>query len=165
MAGQHADADNLFPHSGHDHQQCVEQAMAEAEALCSAQSARLTPLRARVLELIWQSHKPLGAYAILEMLSQEGRAPAPPTVYRALEFLLKYGLVHRIASLNAYAGCSRPGHAGSGQFLICSDCGTVAELSSAGISAAIEAAAEAEAFTADLHTVEITGLCPHCRAA
>ena len=139
--------------------------MAEAQALCSARAARFTPLRARVLELIWQSHKPLGAYAILDMLSNEGRSPAPPTVYRALEFLLKHGLVHRIASLNAYAGCRRPGHSGSGQFLICTRCGNVAELSNAKVTAAIEAAAAAETFKAELHTVEITGVCLHCRAA
>jgi len=156
--------DVLFPQSGHDHDRCVKDAMAEAVALCTSQQARLTPLRSRVLEIIWQSHKPLGAYAILDKLAQEGRSPAPPTVYRALEFLLKYGLVHRIASLNAFTGCRHPGHVGAGQFLICHACGTAAELSSTEISAAIETVASKEDFTADKHTVEITGLCPHCRA-
>ena len=165
MSDEQAHANALFPDSGHDHGHCVRQAMEEAQALCRDRSARLTPLRARVLELIWQSHKPLGAYAILDMLAQEGRRPAPPTVYRALEFLLKYGLVHRIASLNAYTGCNAPGHSATGQFLICRECGTVAELSNSRISTAIEAAAEAEAFSTDQHTVEITGICPHCKAA
>ena len=91
----------------HDHSRCVSHALAEAEAICARQGLRLTALRKRVLELVWASHKPLGAYDILGVLSDEdGRRAAPPTVYRALDFLLENGLVHRIASLNAFVGCS-----------------------------------------------------------
>ena len=94
----------------HDHSRCVAEALAEAEALCAKQGTRLTTLRKRVLELVWASHKPLGAYDILGVLSEEdGRRAAPPTVYRALDFLLENGLVHRIASLNAFIGCVHPG--------------------------------------------------------
>ena len=82
----------------HDHSRCVSHALAEAEAICARQGLRLTTLRKRVLELVWASHKPLGAYDILGVLSEEdGRRAAPPTVYRALDFLLENGLVHRIA--------------------------------------------------------------------
>jgi len=84
----------------HDHDHCVSHALAEADSLCARQGVRLTALRKRVLELVWQSHRPLGAYDILAVLSeQDGRRAAPPTVYRALDFLLENGLVHRIASL------------------------------------------------------------------
>ncbi|NAT18288.1 Fur family transcriptional regulator, partial [Pseudomonas syringae pv. actinidifoliorum] len=94
----------------HDHSHCVHSALAEAETLCTQQGLRLTTLRRRVLELVWQSHKPLGAYDILAVLSEEdGRRAAPPTVYRALDFSSwKNGLVHRIASLNAFTGCNHP---------------------------------------------------------
>ena len=96
----------------HDHSHCVTHALGEAESLCTKSGVRLTDLRRRVLELVWQSHKPLGAYDILAVLSeQDGRRAAPPTVYRALDFLLENGLVHRIASLNAFIGCNHPGHA------------------------------------------------------
>ena len=89
----------------HDHAHCVAGALAEADALCARLGVRLTELRRRVLELVWQSHKPLGAYDILAVLSeQDGRRAAPPTVYRALDFLLENSLVHRIASLNAFTG-------------------------------------------------------------
>ena len=54
---------------------------------------------------------------------QDGRRAAPPTVYRALDFLLENGLVHRISSLNAFVGCSLPGKPHAGQFLLCSGCG------------------------------------------
>ena len=103
---------SVHVHSGrflsdeHDHRRCVANALDDAEAVCAERGARLTPVRRRVLEIIWQSHRPLGAYAILEVLSGEGHSPAPPTVYRALEFLLTHGLVHRLSSLNAFIGCS-----------------------------------------------------------
>lgn len=149
----------------HDHRHCLATALQDAKTVCVERGARLTPVRRRVLEIIWQSHRPLGAYAILEVLSGEGHSPAPPTVYRALEFLLTHGLVHRLSSLNAFIGCTRPGHPGAGQFLLCTACGTAAELNDPGIERAIECSAEAEGFTSQVHTVEISGLCPHCRGA
>ena len=154
-----------FPSDEHDHRRCVANALDDAQAVCAERGARLTPVRRRVLEIIWQSHRPLGAYAILEVLSGEGHSPAPPTVYRALEFLLTHGLVHRLSSLNAFIGCHRPGHPGAGQFLLCTACGTAAELNDTGIERAIERSSSAEGFTSHVHTVEISGLCPHCRDA
>ena len=149
----------------HDHRHCVANALVDAKTVCSRSGARFTPVRQRVLEIIWQSHRPLGAYAILEVLSGEGHSPAPPTVYRALEFLLTHGLVHRLSSLNAFIGCTRPGHPGAGQFLLCTTCGSAAELNDSAIERAIERSAAAEGFTSQVHTVEISGLCPHCRGA
>ena len=152
-----------FPPRGHDHEHCIEQAMVDAEQICQSRRARLTPLRKRILEIIWQSHRPLGAYDILEVLSRDGRSAAPPTVYRGLEFLLEHGLVHRIASLNAFVGCSRPGHAGPGQFLICEGCGTAAEVNDDRLETAIGNTAQSAGFSASGHTVEISGRCPNCR--
>lgn len=155
-------SDKAFPSKGHDHANCIQQAMGDAAAICVSRGARLTPLRKRVLEIIWQSHRPLGAYDILEVLRRDGRSAAPPTVYRGLEFLLEQGLVHRIASLNAFVGCSRPGHAGPGQFLICEACGIAAEVNDRRLEAAIGDTAESEGFSASGHTVEISGRCPNC---
>ena len=154
-----------FPSHEHDHRHCVASALDDAKAVCSERGARLTPVRQRVLEIIWQSHRPLGAYAILDVLSGEGHSPAPPTVYRALEFLLMHGLVHRLSSLNAFIGCAHPGHPGAGQFLLCTHCGAAAELNDAAVERAIERSAAAEGFTSQVHTVEISGICPHCREA
>lgn len=149
----------------HDHSRCVSQALAEAENICARKGLRLTALRKRVLELVWQSHKPLGAYDILGVLSDEdGRRAAPPTVYRALDFLLENGLVHRIASLNAFVGCSHPEHAHQGQFLICRNCHTSVELEQDSISDAIIAAAMGVGFTVEGQTVEVIGLCAGCQS-
>jgi len=148
----------------HDHSHCVSHALAEAESICTRQGLRLTTLRKRVLELVWASHKPLGAYDILGVLSDEdGRRAAPPTVYRALDFLLENGLVHRIASLNAFVGCSHPEHAHQGQFLICRSCHAAIELEQPLISEAIVNAANEVGFAVEGQTVEVVGLCAGCR--
>ena len=70
---------------GHDHEHCIEDAVAAAERLCAKKGLRFTPLRKRVLELVWSSHKPVGAYALLDSLRDEDLGSAPPTVYRALD--------------------------------------------------------------------------------
>ena len=67
----------------HDHQDCIDNALDEAAELCTRRGVRLTPLRRRVLELIWDSHQATGAYAILDALSQENRRAVPPTVSRS----------------------------------------------------------------------------------
>lgn len=148
----------------HDHSHCVSNALAEAEGVCAQRGVRLTALRLRVLELVWQSHKPLGAYDILAVLSEaDGRRAAPPTVYRALDFLQENGLVHRIASLNAFVGCNQPEHAHQGQFLICRQCRTSIELEHSSISQAIVSSAASVGFSVEGQTVEVLGLCANCQ--
>ena len=134
--------------------------------MCAQKGLRLTALRRRVLELVWQSHKPLGAYDILAVLSeQDGRRAAPPTVYRALDFLLDNGLVHRISSLNAFVGCSHPEHPHQGQFLICRNCHAAIELEQKSISDAIINSARDVGYTVEGQTDEVVGLCSGCREA
>ncbi|MNZ84058.1 Zinc uptake regulation protein [compost metagenome] len=150
----------------HDHSHCVAEALAAADALCARSGARLTALRRRVLELVWASHRPLGAYDILGVLSAEdGRRAAPPTVYRALDFLLEHGLIHRLASLNAFIGCNHPGQVHQGHFLICRQCGTAIEVEQPAIGAAIIAAASEVGFVVEGQMVEVVGLCAQCREA
>lgn len=152
-----------FAEPGHDHAVCVEDALAEADLRCRANAVRLTAQRRRVLELVWRAHTPVGAYALLERLREDGVAAQPPTVYRALDFLVENGLVHRIESLNAFVGCARPDKAHVAQFLICSQCRATAELDEATIQGAIAEGAAAAGFSVLRATVEIAGLCPNCR--
>jgi len=147
----------------HDHGSCVKDALTRADALCAERGVRLTAQRARVLELVWSSHKPRGAYAILEDLSAGGKRVAPLTVYRALDFLLEQGLIHRIESQNAFVGCAAPGTTHMGQFLVCSCCGEATELSDPRIAAVIADSAAEHGFTVTRQTVEVTGICPACR--
>lgn len=151
-----------FSGAGHDHGHCVAQSLERAEAICRARRVRLTTLRRCVLELIWSSHAPVGAYDLLRRLSREHEGAAPPTVYRALDFLLEQGLIHRIESLSAFVGCAQPDISHAGQFLICRDCGLAAELSDPRIDRAINKGAAALGFAVERQTVEIAGLCPSC---
>jgi len=124
--------------------------------------ARLTSARRRILELVWSAHQPVLAYDLLEQLRAEQPRAAPPTVYRALNFLQAHGLVHRIESLNAYVGCADPSHPHCGQFLICTQCNEVAELDDTQIAAVIETRARVLGFECSTQTVEIRGRCPRC---
>lgn len=155
-----AHSTDAFQH--HDHAHCVAAALAKAESVCNAQGVRLTELRKRVLELVWTSHKPLGAYHILDSLTQEGHKPAPPTVYRALDFLLENGLVHKIHSLNAFIGCADSGHPHQGGFLICRRCGNAEEMLFAEIASALKKAAKQQHFKIESSCVEVLGVCQLC---
>jgi len=146
----------------HDHDVCVSDALGQAEQVCKDKSARLTGLRRRVLELVWKSHRPVGAYDILEALMKEQRA-APPTVYRALEFLLEQGLVHRIASLNAYVGCIHPQTPHAGLFFICETCRESVEILNDRVCDALRETASSAGFEVRRQTVEVTGVCHRCR--
>ena len=148
----------------HDHNHCVEDAVEAAEKLCAQRGIRFTPLRRRVLELVWSSHKPVGAYALLDQLRNEELGSAPPTVYRALDFLIENGLIHRIERMNAFIGCSHPGEAHRGFFLICAECGNADELESASVADSITASAGKRGFTARDMTLEVTGVCAACHA-
>jgi Fur family zinc uptake transcriptional regulator len=153
-----------FGVDAHDHQKCIDGALRRAQALCQRQGARLTAQRRRILELIWRSHVPVGAYELLALLNKaEQRPAAPPTVYRALDFLQSHGLVHRIESLNAYVGCAYPGRQHAGQFLICNDCGSAAELHDPRVASAIAEGAASTGFEVRRQTVEVEGRCPRCQ--
>lgn len=147
----------------HDHARCIHHALVRADTLCRERGVRLTAQRARVLELVWGSHQPVGAYELLERLRAEGLNAAPPTVYRALEFLLAQGLIHRIESLSAYVGCTCPGERHGAQFLICDCCHAVAELADDRVSRTIRQSGAGVDFQVGHQTVEVHGVCRRCR--
>jgi len=155
----------IFPAPDHNHDNCASSAIAHAEALCAARSQRLTPMRRHVLEALLASHKPLGAYEIMERLADDGR-PAPITVYRALDFLRDNGLVHRIESRNAFVACVH-NHATSDPvvFLICERCGAVGEAAGGAVAESLKASCRAAGFTPKSPVIEIAGVCSHCRGA
>lgn len=147
----------------HDHRRCIADALDAAERVCAGRGAQLTDLRRRVLELVWQSHQPVGAYQLLAALGRDGHRPAPPTIYRALDFLQAQGLVHRIESRNAFVGCPHPetDHA-AGQLMICQACGTVTELLDPAIGEAVRRGARAAGFRPERVTLEVEGTCGRC---
>ena len=156
----------VFHAPDHDHDHCTADALAHAETLCAKRAQRLTPLRRQVLEVLLQSHKPLGAYEIIDRAAAQGARPAPITIYRALDFLRDNGLVHRIESRNAFIACVHD-HA-SGDlvvFLICERCGEVGEAHSAAVATELKSAARAVGFTPKAPVIEVGGICANCNAA
>jgi len=149
--------------AAHDHGHCAADVLARAEALAAEQGARFTPVRRRVLEILLEEHKALGAYDVLQRLAAEGFGNQPPVAYRALEFLVDQGFAHRIRRLNAFTACMHPGEAHAPAFLICRGCDAVAEAPAAPVRAALETAAGAVGFTVERSNIEALGLCPACR--
>ena len=147
-----------------DHHHCQESALATAENLCQSRGIRLTPGRRQVLSLIWQSHRPMKAYDLLDQLRQTDAQAKPPTVYRALDFLMEQGLIHRIDSLNAYTGCGHPETLPCDcYFMICQTCGNAQECCNESLSARIHDMAKERGFTPQHTVLEIAGLCQDCR--
>jgi Fur family zinc uptake transcriptional regulator len=153
-----------FPSPDHDHDRCSADAMAHAEATCRDRAQNFTPMRRSVLQALLGSHRPLGAYEIIEALASEATRPAPITIYRALDFLMENGLVHRIESRNAFLACAHD-HSGGAMmaFLICEKCNSVGEVPASPVAASLADAARNIGFTPKLSVVEITGLCAHCQ--
>jgi Fur family zinc uptake transcriptional regulator len=153
----------VFPAPDHDHERCASAAIAHAEAQCIARAQRLTPMRRQVLQALLSSHKPLGAYEIIDCLAHKNR-PAPITIYRALDFLCGNGLVHRIESRNAYVACVH-NHDSNDLvvFLICESCGAVGEAPGGAAAEALKASSRAAGFSPKSPLIEIAGICSHCR--
>ncbi|GGO29431.1 Fur family transcriptional regulator [Gemmobacter aquaticus] len=146
----------------HDHAHCTGDVMARAEAITAANGARLTPVRRRVLEILLEAHRAMGAYDVLQRLAAEGFGNQPPVAYRALDFLVEQGLAHRIQRLNAFTACMHAGEAHAPAFLICRVCDTVAEAPVTPIRAALDETAAALGFTVERASIEAIGLCPNC---
>ena len=148
--GQHAPAERI----------------ALAVSLCGARGAQLTELRRQVLELLWESGRPTGAYELIEALKLRSSRPVgPPTVYRALEFLMSQGLVSKIESRNAYVPCAHPERRHDCLFFICSNCGASVELEDRRLERLISENAALIGFRPKRRVIEVEGTCARCIAA
>ena len=141
----------------------IAEKLDQAEQVCQARSARLTPLRRLVLELIIRIARPVGAYELLDELNKQGRSSGPPTVYRSLEFLTEMGLIHRLPTQNAYIACSHPAEHHTGLILSCERCGQALELDTPEVTQAIQDCAKPQGFSVHGNAIEVTGICPYCR--
>ncbi len=155
-----------MPHgfSRHDHTACISTALARAEAACDASGAQFTPARRRTLEILLEEHRALGAYEVLDRLRVEGLGSQPPVAYRALDFLVKQGLAHRIERLNAFVACTH----GTGDhvpaFFICDTCEAVAESVLDPTLGALASNAQEANFSISQVVVEARGTCGTCQS-
>ena len=140
--------------------------VALAMSLCSARGAQLTELRRQILELLWESGRPAGAYELIEALKlRDSRPVGPPTVYRALEFLMSQGLVSKIESRNAYVPCAHPERQHDCLFFICTNCGSAVELEDQRLECLISENAALIGFRPTRRVIEVEGTCTSCIAA
>lgn len=146
----------------HDHDACVQKGMAAAQARCAQEGLRFTSVRQKTLEILLQEHRALGAYEVLDRLREDGFGSQPPVAYRALEFLVANGFVHKIERLNAFVACANPGTSHSPAFMICRECESVAETQSMPARGALGDAARDAGFVIERTVVEAEGLCPTC---
>lgn len=156
-------------HHGHAHRYMrrgaaeIRAALNHARELARGQGKTFTRQREDVLRLLLEAERPLGAYDLMARLgAAQAKMIAPPTVYRALEFLLGLGVIARIESTNEYLCCTHPGQPHDCMFLICTCCGKAVEIDPAPLSDAIDAAARTAGFKAESRTVEIRGRCAEC---
>ncbi len=149
--------------SNHDHKESIVDALKVAEEQCISRGLKLTKTRKQVLSIVWQQHNPVGAYDVLQELELQGHKPAPPTAYRALEFLVNANLIHRIESLNAYVGCPSPQHDHQCQFYICNECGHIAEVFNKQLSNILTQTAKQIGFKSDQSIIEVHGTCGDCQ--
>ncbi|MEO6967354.1 MAG: transcriptional repressor [Rhodanobacteraceae bacterium] len=155
---------NVARRHPHHHHHDAAGFVREVEQECSARGLRLTPLRREVLVLIAKARKPVKAYDLLESLRDNRAAAAPPTVYRALDFLLENGFIHKLESINAFVSCEHPAHAHQVPFLICNTCDSAIELCDDGaVAGLIEQRAQSVGFRAKAQTLEVHGVCRACR--
>ena len=154
----------------HDHDACIAAASDRVEARCRVAGLQLTPVRRRVLEILLEEHRALGAYDILDRLRAEGLGSQPPVAYRALDFLMKHGFVHRIETLNAFVACTTGANAAPDDphmpaFLICRACRRVIETTVPTARGRLETAAEGAGFAIEHAVREAEGVCATCRRA
>ena len=146
----------------HDHDVCLEKAIKAAEAYCDRFKLQFTPLRRKVLEILLEEHRALGAYAILDLLRESGLGSQPPVAYRALSFLVEHGFAHKIERLNAFVACALPDILHSPAFMICRKCETVVEAQSSSSSFDLSGTASATGFKIEQTTLEVKGVCHSC---
>ena len=147
-------------------QDATAERVALAVSLCAARGNKLTTLRRHVLELLWESGRPTGAYALIEALELRYHRPVgPPTVYRALEFLMSQRLVSKIESRNAYVPCAHPERQHDCLFFLCSICGASTELEDPRVVQVLAEDAAALGYRVDRRVVEVQGTCPNCAPA
>jgi Fur family zinc uptake transcriptional regulator len=103
------------------------------------------------------------AYEILKQLEPLGSQWQPITIYRALNFLRRQGLIVRLASSSTFVAID-PRHSQAGIFLTCENCGTSIRKNNFLIKKLREHNAGDSSFRIRLEGLELLGICARCRS-
>lgn len=148
----------------HAHCHDAEAFVRDVAKVCVERGLRLTAIRLRVLELVAEATIPVKAYDLLDKLKDGPGVAAPPTVYRALDFLLEHGFIHKLESINSFVGCHHPGEAHQVPFLICDRCSSAMEICDEQVARLLTSQAHDRGFTPASQTLEVHGICAECSA-
>ena len=149
----------------HEHPHDAKRFVREVASVCELRGLRLTEIRLQVLELIADEEKPVKAYDLLDKLKDGRGNAAPPTVYRALDFLIEHGFIHKLQSINAYVSCHHPSVVHQVPFLICDVCESADEICDERVSGLLSDQAKAHGFKTHSQTLEVHGVCKNCASA
>jgi len=142
----------------------VADGLKRAEMLCLQHGKRFTPIRRKVLEILLKQGRSVKAYDLLDKIRHEQPNAAPPTVYRALDFLFEEGLIHRLDAINAWSACHDAGGTPNHVLIICTQCGVVTELEDAKLSRELAQKIKDAGFVPDHQETELRALCSRCHA-
>lgn len=141
----------------------LETQLALADTLCAQRGKRLTPIRRKVLELLLRHGRSIKAYELLDAIKAEHPGAAPPTVYRALDFLVEEGLIHRLDAVNAWIACHDAAGDPHDLLVVCTHCGAVAEISDPAMNRLLAERVAKTGFALATNETEIRALCPDCQ--
>lgn len=148
---------------GHSH--CtptdIAVALTEAQKLCGKRSGQLTPLRQKILAILLSSDQPTKAYSLLRKIRDQG-ITKPPTVYRAMDFLVEMGLVHKVESMTAFVPCRHWSHEHAPVLLICDECARFSELAAPPNGEPFRELVEEQGFKIRNAIMELRGICGKC---
>lgn len=132
---------------------------------CKNNGLVLTVMRKKVLQQVMKK-EPVKAYDILDGLSTKKEILKPPTIYRALDFLLKAGIIHRLELLDAYILCrhhNKDQSAHQCTFFLCGKCNHVVEVCGVPLTSWIEEVEKKKGIVIERQIVELYGRCEKCR--
>lgn len=133
-----------------------------ASERCKARGTLLTPIRRDVLDLLYETENGLKAYDLLARIKERRSNATPPTVYRALDFLMEQGLVHKIERLNQFVACRHESHQFPGLLMVCRKCGKVSELHDQQLMKTLLHSVKCAGHQLDCQEIEIASICPDC---
>ena len=142
----------------------IASTVAKVEQYCIKRGVRLTPIRRQVLEQLLTYPNVVKAYEILDELKKQRKNAAPPTVYRALDFFVEIGVLHRAESLNGFVFCSHFDEAHTSVILNCTHCGATEELAAEEPVDILLAFCRERGFTVQDGPLVLSGECARCHA-
>lgn len=137
----------------------------QAVARLAETGHRVGGARSAVVELLAGEDCCLTAHEIFDALRRQERKVGLASVYRALDVLLRLGLVYRLdlgGGMARYEAARATDHH---HHMVCLACGRVSAFDDSDLERALDRVAKRQDYVIDDHDVVLRGRCTQCRAA